>query len=115
MQFCTDLRTINDMTDPRPLRVPISEAAKKGVSWVSETAVERRVVLTRFGQPAAVVDSAERLDGAVAKIDATARAITDHFADAALERTGRHSLDDVISKLGLDPAAVRARAEELRS
>lgn len=103
------------MTDPRPLRVPISEAAKRGLSWVNETAVDRRVVLTRFGQTTTVVDSAERLDDTVAKIDLAARAVTDHFADAALDRTGRVSLADVIGKLGLDPEAVRARAEELRS
>lgn len=115
MHFCTDLRTITGMTDPRPLRVPISEAAKRGVSWVSETAAERRVVLTRFGRPTAVVDGAERLDDAVAKIDVAARAVTDHFADVAAERTSRHSLADVISKLGLDPEAVRARAQELRA
>lgn len=102
------------MTDTRPLRVPISEAAKRGISWVGETAAERRVVLTRFGRSTAVVDGAERLDATIAKIDLTAQAITDHFAEVADDRTGRHSFADVIDKLGLDPEAVEARAHEIR-
>lgn len=115
LHFCTDLGIVNPMTNARPLRVPIAEAAKRGVSWLSETAGERRILLTRFGRVASVVDSAQRLDDTIAKIDVAARSITDHFAEVSRERVGAHSLEDVCGKLDLDLSRVRARADELRS
>jgi hypothetical protein len=101
------------MAAPRPLRVPISEATKRGVSWLNDTAAERRVLLTRFGKVSAAVDSAESLDATASKVDAARREVVEHFADVAAGRTPRYSLEDVCSKLGLDPARVHVRAKEL--
>lgn len=102
------------MTSGRPLRVPIAEAAKRGVSWLNETAGERRILLTRFGRVESVIDSAERLDATVDKIDLAARSVAQHFAEIAHGRTGAHGLEAVCEKLGIDPVRVHARAAELR-
>lgn len=115
LHFYTGLGTVAAMTAAdRPLRVPISEATKRGVSWLNETAAERRVLLTRFGRVNSVVDSAERLDASAAKIDAARREVVEHYADEALSRSHRSSLEDVCSKLGIDVDRVRKRAAELR-
>lgn len=114
MHFCTYLVTVENVPTVGPLRVPIAEAAKRGVSWLNETARERRILLTRFGRVDSVIDSAERLDATVEKIDVAARSVTEHFAEIARGRTGSHSLEAVCEKLGVDPARVRARAGELR-
>lgn len=97
----------------RPLRVPIQEASKRGVSWLNEMAAERRILLTRFGRVGAVVDSAERLEETVARVDAARREVVERFADDALSRSASWSLDDVCAKLDLDPVRVRERAAEL--
>lgn len=99
----------------RPLRVPISEATKRGVSWLNDTAAERRVLLTRFGKIAAVVDSAERLDATAAKVDAARREVVEHVADVAAARARRYTLEDLCSKLSIDAERVRQRAADLRA
>lgn len=100
--------------DQKPLRVPISVASRRGVSWLSETAAGRRVVLTRFGAVQAVVDSAERIDEGAARIRDAARLVVERYAEAGLGRANTVALADACAKLGLDPARVRARAEALR-
>lgn len=100
--------------DKKPLRVPISVASQRGVSWLSETAAERRVVLTRFGAVQAVVDSAERIDEGAARIRDGARLVVERYAEAGLGRANTVALADACAKLGLDPARVRTRAEALR-
>jgi hypothetical protein len=97
----------------RPLRVPIQEASKRGVSWLNETAGTRRVLLTRFGKVDSVVDSAERLDATAEKVDMAVREVVESFADLALSRTSRWSLEDVCAKLDIDPQRVRQRARQL--
>lgn len=99
--------------DRRPLRVPIQEASKRGVSWLNDTASERRILLTRFGRVNAVIDSAERLDESAAKVEAARREVVDQFADLALDRSSKWSLEDVCTKLGLDVDRVRDRASAL--
>jgi hypothetical protein len=99
-----------------PLRVPIAAAAERGVSWLAATAAGRRVVLTRFGRPTAVVDSAERLDESARQVRAARREVLAHVADAAADRLGsgrRTTLEGACARLGLDVAQVRARAREL--
>lgn len=93
--------------------MPIQEAAKRGVSWLNETAKDRRVLLTRFGRVAAVVDSAERLDETVAKVELASREVVERFADLGLGRSSHWSLEEVCSKLGIDSGRVRRRAQEL--
>lgn len=98
---------------PTPLRVPVSQAARRGVSWLNDTASDRRVVLTRFGKVTSVVDSAERVDEAARVLAALrAEAVAVH-ADMAAGRTGRLSLDELCAQVGIDPKQVRARAAEL--
>ena len=84
--------------------MPVSVAARKGVSAVAATAAEQRVVLTSLGRPVAVVDAADRLD-----------AVVESLADRARSRSTSHSLADVCARLGIDEAAVRTRAESLRT
>lgn len=98
----------------KPLRVPMSVASTKGVSWLADTAAEQRVILTRFGSPHAVVDSAERLDADAVLLRDASRAVVDNYADRAGDVSEFRSLDEVCSKLGLDPERVRARAAELQ-
>jgi PHD/YefM family antitoxin component YafN of YafNO toxin-antitoxin module len=101
-------------TPETPLRVPIAAAAERGVSWLTDLAAERRVVLTRYGRPAAAVDSAERLDGTARLVGEARREVTDRVADLAAGRVGAwHDLDLVCERLGIDPDRVRARAREL--
>lgn len=101
--------------DQQPLRVPISAASKRGVSWLCDTAAERRVVLTRFGAAQAVVDSAERIDAGASRIREAARLVVERYAEAGLGRAQTTNLADACAKLGLDPARIRARAEALRN
>lgn len=102
-------------TEP-PLRVPVTVAASRGVSWLNETAATRRVLLTRFGRVDSVVDSAERLDAVAGILADARREVVEAFADAALGRSsGRRSLDEVCAHLGIDPERVRAQSQQLRS
>ena len=101
-------------TEP-PLRVPVTVAASRGVSWLIETAATRRVLLTRFGRVDAVVDSAERLDATAAVVAAARVDVVEAFADAALRRSSRRSLAEVCERLGIEPQRVRARSQQLRA
>lgn len=98
----------------RPLRVPISEATKRGVSWLNETAASRRVLLTRFGRVNTVVDTAERLDASAAKVEAARREVVEAYADHGLARARTLTLEEVCARLGLEAERVRGRAAELR-
>jgi PHD/YefM family antitoxin component YafN of YafNO toxin-antitoxin module len=101
---------------PPPLRVPIAAAAERGVSWLAAAAADRRLVLTRFGRPTAVVDSAERLDELARQVRAARREVVALAADVAAGRLGaerRTTLEEACARLDLDPVRVRARAREL--
>lgn len=101
------------MTD-QAVRMPMTVAARKGVSAVAATAEDRRVVLTSHGRPVAVIDSAERLDDALRTVREAARIVVEAAADAALERRpAKLHLDDVCARLGISVERVRARAREL--
>ena len=90
---------------PSPLRVPVSQAARRGISWLNDTATDRRVVLTRFGRPAAVVDSAERLDEVAQMIDAARAEVVAFHADVAATRTERLNLAELCERVGVDADA----------
>ena len=101
-------------TPTTPLRVPITAAAERGVSWLNDQAAERRVVLTRFGRPGAVVDSAERLDADARLIREARREVVERMCEVAAGRAGQtHSLDAVCERLGVDVDRVRQRAKQL--
>jgi hypothetical protein len=56
-----------------------------------------------------------RVPVTVAAMVATARAeVVEAFADTALARGGRRSLEEVCEHLGIDVANVRARSQQLR-
>lgn len=101
------------MSTADPLRVPITVASQRGVSWLNENAATRRILLTRFGKVSAVVDSPERLDDTAARVVEAAHAVIDAFSGVAASRTLPNSLDDVCKRLNIDPARVRQRADEL--
>ena len=97
-----------------PLRVPIAAAAERGVSWLNDLAAERRVVLTKYGRPSAVVDSAERLDAAARLVGEARREVVERMAEAAAGRAGAwHGIDAVCERLGIDPDRVHERARQL--
>ena len=101
------------MSDREPIRVPINQAAAKGISWLNGLAEEHQVILTRFGNPAAVLDSAEHVDESARQIAAARRLVVDSFATAASERTSHMSIEDVCAKLGIDVERVLERSAEL--
>lgn len=102
------------MTDT--LRMPVTVAARKGVSAVAAQSVDQRVVLTNHGRPVAVVDSAERLDEDVRTLREAARLVTDTFAHRAADaRPATLNLDEVCERLGLDVQNVRDRAARRRN
>ena len=96
------------------LRMPITTAARKGISSVAAEAETRRVVLTSHGRPVAVVDSAERLDEDLRLVREASRSVVEAAADLALGRSGKLDLGQLSDKLGVDVERVRARATELR-
>lgn len=104
------------MDEPaRPLKVPISAASERGVSWLNEAAQKQRIVLTRFGRAGAVVDSAERLDETARAVAATRREIVEQLASLAQGRAKSHSLDDVCLRLGIDVDRVHDRVHARRT
>lgn len=94
--------------------MPISTAARTGVSGVAAAAGEQRVILTSLGRPVAVVDSAERLDEDLRRLREGARTIVEAYATRAADRGGRLTLAEVCAQLDLDESTVRDRAEQLR-
>jgi len=97
------------MTDT--LRMPVTVAARKGVSAIAAEAATHRVVLTNHGRPVAVVDSAERLDEDVRTLREAARLVTEAFAGQATDsHPAKLSLDEVCGRLGLDVETVRAKS-----
>lgn len=97
------------MTDT--LRMPVSVAARKGVSAITAEAAAHRVVLTNHGRPVAVVDSAERLDADIRTLREAARLVAEAFADhAGGVHPAKFSLDEVCGRLGLSVETIRDRS-----
>ena len=105
----TDFGTVSEVTET--VRMPITVAARRGVSAIAADAALHRVVLTNHGRAVAVVDSAERIDESLRHVREAARAVTEAFADTALTRNpAAFDLDSVCARLGLDAGDVRRRA-----
>ena len=101
------------MSEP-VLRMPVSAAARKGVSRLTVEAADRRILLTSHGRPVAVVDTAERLDDDLRRLREAARLVVGEAADEALDRSpARLTLEQVCARLDLEVDAVRRRAAEL--
>ena len=97
------------MTDT--LRVPISVAAKRGISRIAADAVDKRVILTNHGHAVAVVDSGERLDEDLRSMREAALTVVDAAAQLVWARSEKLTLEQMCLKLGIDPAEVRSRRE----
>jgi hypothetical protein len=95
------------------VRMPVSIAARKGVSAVANEAAEHRVILTSLGRPVAVVDSAERIDEDLRVLRLAARTVVEMYAEKVAKRSTQLSLADACAALGITVEAVVARAEEI--
>jgi ribosome biogenesis SPOUT family RNA methylase Rps3 len=100
------------MSERETLRVPVSQAASKGISWLSGLAEEYRVILTKFGNPTVVIESAEEADEVLRTVTEARREVVENFADAAVSRSARFSLEEVCARLDIDPERVRQRVQE---
>ena len=94
-------------------RMPVSVAARKGVSALAADAARHRVILTSLGRPVAVVDSAERIDADLRHLRLAARTVVESFGDVVANRSGRTSLAEVCAQLGVSVEAVHAKAADL--
>ena len=92
------------------IRMPITTAARKGISAVTATAIDSRVMLTRHGRVVAVVDSAERLDRDLRQVREASAAVLDFYAARVSERSEKFDLDQVCARLGVDADQIRERA-----
>jgi len=92
-------------------RMPITTAAKKGISAVTASAEKERVVLTSHGRAVAVVDSAERIDESIRAVRLASGAVLDWAASLVSERGERITFEDVCERVGVDPEAVRERVQ----
>jgi hypothetical protein len=110
LQECTEVCSLANMVDS--LRMPVSVAARKGVSALTHEAAEHRIILTSLGRAVAVVDSAERLDEDLRRLRDAARIVVGAYADMAASRAQRFSLADACAQLGLSAEAVESRAAE---
>jgi len=97
------------------MNLPVSLAARKGVSALAEMSERKRVALTSHGRVVAVVDSPDRIDAEVREIREASWAIVEAAADLTSRRERRYSLDELCSKLGVDAGRVRERADLLRA
>jgi hypothetical protein len=93
--------------------MPVSVAARKGVSALAHEAADHRVILTSLGRAVAVVDSPERVDEDLRLLRNAARTVVESMADLVANRTDRLSLEEACAKLGISEQAVKARAEQL--
>lgn len=97
------------------MNMPVSLAARKGVSALAELSEEKRVALTSHGRVVAIVDSPARVDAEVREIRDAAWAVVEAAADLASQRSRRYSLDELCAKVGVDADRVRERAAQLRT
>ncbi|SKG68268.1 Uncharacterised protein [Mycobacteroides abscessus subsp. bolletii] len=97
------------------MNLPVSIAARKGVSALAELSEGRRVALTSHGRVVAVVDSPERVDEQVREVREAAWAVLEAAAELTARRSRRHSLEELCTKIGVEVERVRERAAQLRA
>ncbi|MGB5111112.1 MAG: hypothetical protein WBO08_05615 [Mycobacterium sp.] len=97
------------------VNLPVSLAARKGVSALAEMSEGKRVALTSHGRVVAIVDSPDRVNAEVRDVRAAAWAVVEAAADLVASRDRRYSLDELCAKLGIDAERVRERADLMRS
>ena len=94
------------------LRMPISTAARKGVSGVVAAAEDQPVILTSHGRAVAKVDGPARAEESARLVREASLAVLDAAGDLVEQRTRQFSLDEVCARLGVDADHVRALAAE---
>jgi PHD/YefM family antitoxin component YafN of YafNO toxin-antitoxin module len=85
--------------------ISVSEASKKGMSWlVSEAERGRTMLVMRNSEPAAIVTNVEALERleAIDEVTENMKLMTLVVAREATDTGARHSLDDVVAELGID-------------
>lgn len=97
------------------LNLPVSLAARKGVSALAELSEDKRVALTSHGRVVAVVDSPARVDAEVREVRDATWAVVEAAGDLVSQRSRRYSLDELCAKVGVDAGRVRERAGKLRA
>jgi hypothetical protein len=95
------------------VNLPVSLAARKGVSALAELSEDSRVALTSHGRVVAVVDSPDRVDAEVREVREAAWAVVEAAADLAARRDRRYTLDELCAKVGVDARRVRERAAQM--
>ena len=94
------------------LRMPISTAARRGISAVVAAAEDAPVVLTNHGRAVARVEGPAQAEAAARMLREARLAVLDAAADLAQQRSARFSLEEACARLGLDAERVRALAGE---
>lgn len=97
------------------INLPVSLAARKGVSALAKLSGDNRVALTSHGRVVAVVDSPDRVDAEVREVREAAWAVMEAAAELAAQRSRRYSLDELCAKVGVDAGRVRERAARMRA
>ncbi len=99
----------------KPLRVPINVASRKGVSWLVDSSARQPIVLTKLGNPVAMVTSCDDLEDASRAMSDAALSVLSAAATVAADRARfGFSLDDACARLGLDADEVRRAADARR-
>lgn len=93
-------------------RIPMTTARRMGLVALGDLATADPVTLTRWGQPVAVLSSAEWVDEDLRTRREAALIVLDAAADLVAERSGERTLDEVCERLGVDAAEVRRRAAQ---
>ena len=97
------------------LRMPISTAARKGISAVVAAAEDQPVVLTNHGRAVARIEGPAQVEEQARLLREAQLAVLDAAAGLVSDRARGFSLDEACARLGVDAAVVRARAEAQRA
>lgn len=100
----------------KPVRVPINVASRKGVSWLADSSARQPIVLTKFGNPVAMVASRDDLEALNRAVSDAASSVLGAAADVTADRAKfSFSLDDACARLGLDADEVRRHGADHRN
>lgn len=94
-------------------RIPMTTARRLGLAALGDLTTASPILLTRWGQPVAVLSSAEWVDEDVRRMREAVLIMLDAAEDLVAERRPRHTLDEVCERLGIDAGEVRRRAAQL--
>lgn len=95
--------------------LPVSVAARKGVSALVALSQGRRVALTSYGRVVAVIDSPDSVDERARQIRDAVWAVLKAAAGLTADRQHRYSLDELCARAGVEIEGVRERAAQIRS